>query len=238
MSSSYSTNTKGKKLRRRSTTKKGPALSRMESMFNDVVGEHGALDEKFKDEKYYQLLRRLALGRVTYSTVQRIGLLPEERLVCGSIGAVFKANSPLRSLISMRHASLPDKKASKFTVIATKVNELVLLIDSSGGILQYDPKKMIYGELVGFQPLPPDLRKWDAVWSKNYLRASVQSNNRHDVSNPLYPQESWGGGVSQLHQIRRINKNPSKKQKQPSRKAKQVYNMDELAIPVFNNPNY
>lgn len=237
MSSSYSA-TKGKKLRRRSTTKKAPALSRMESLFNEVTGEFGPIDDRFKDERYYQLLRRLALGRITSSTLSRIAKLPEEKLVCGPIGSVFKVNSPLRSLVSMRSASLPDKKTSKFTVIAMKCNELVVLLDASGGVLQYDPRKMIYGEMVSFIPLPPDLRKWDAVWSKNYLRASLQKNNRHNVSNPLYPQESWSGGVSQLHQIRRINKNPSKKQQQPSRKAKQVFNMDEIATPVFNHSNY
>ena len=238
MSDQYS-KTKGKKLRRRSSTSKsrGPVLSKTEALYKHLTDKGHTLDEKLKDDKYFVLLKRLSDGRVPLQIISYLMSVPEEKLVIGTIDSVFKAGTPLKSIIKVQHMSFSDTKMTSGEFIALRQQGIVLLIDGNGHVYRYQPNKLVFGELLGVSPLPADLRKWDQGWAKLFLRASLIDRASAAPSNlGEKPQNIFGGGVAKLHQIRKINQYPGKKQLITQRRTKEIYDMDAVVNPAGEVP--
>lgn len=231
MSNQYS-KTKGKKLRRRTSsapdtrTKSEIAIEKLASQHNITV------HEKMKDDKYFRLLRRLLNGRVDQGIFSLLESLTDEQLTYGTIDSVFKASSPIKSLIKLGCASLPDMSINGGEFIAQRVGSLVYLCDKRGKVLKYNPKKMVYTRLLSSIELPVDLRKWDADWAKFFIRAGLVDNISNDRCNVGSSKFLLAGGTSKLHSIRKINPNPGKRQRAVVQKTKAVYDMDQVVMPA------
>jgi hypothetical protein len=228
MSSKY-LQTKGKKLRRRSTENKGPPLSKSEALFKKAESDGLSLHESLREEKNYRLLRRVVDGRLSQATAEHLAALPPERVVYGNVDSVFKASSPLKYMLSLKHISLCDNSLTKSRFVGMRSGSNVILINEAGKVLRYSASKWVYAELIKIEQLPADLRKWDPLWSKMFIKLQLLDIQASNKGRKL-PMVS--SDVNKLHQIRKINHSPGKKQLAAQQKIKEVYDMDEVVNPT------
>lgn len=235
---------KGKKLRRR--VKTGPVKSKAELLYDALVQTGVTLPIKIKQEKYIPLMDRLLQGSVDKTTVTRFLKLPEDKFICGTLESVFKTNTALRHLITTGLAVLPDQtvKSSSFVGVYDKETQQINLVHHTGKIFRYSPGSIVYLELEKQEELPADLRKWDPRISKSYIVLSLEhiSGDSRRTRDKKNPSSVVTAGVNGLHQIRKINSNPSKKQldtrtkpQVPPQKSRRAYGMASASMSLSSS---
>ena len=231
----YSNNPKTKKLRRRAkrppskptTTPKG----KTEELYNYLISKGHHLDEGLKDEKFYNVLKRFRNSKIGAGTLSRLVQVSPDKLLCGPIGKVLGVEESLRTIFQLRHISLPDFFNSNFEIMAMRHNSgKIVLFDSAGHKWEHLPRQWIYAELVATRVMPADLRKWPSSWVINYFRARVLNVGRKGRCNIGTSSSAIDGGVNKLHQIRKINSFPTRKQQKKISKntSKQVFDANDI----------
>ena len=205
---------KGKRLRRR--VSKGPVKSKVEQLYDQVVHLGVTLPVNAKQEKFIPLLALLLQGRIDTKTAKHIVALPDDKYVYGTVETVFKTNTALRYYTDAKFVLLPDQiaKNSGFVGTHNKGAKQIHLIHHTGKVFKYNPGSLVYMELQEQKELPADLRKWDPRISKTYISlnlAKMSGENRR-TRDKQTTSSVIKEGVKSIHQIRRINVHPSKKQ--------------------------
>jgi hypothetical protein len=233
--------TNGKKLRRRRTTKKKPLVSKQEQLYKYCTELGHLLPEKAKDEKFIPLMQRVIDGQLPAARAIALLSSPDDKLICGTVASVFKATSLLKSLISVRNVSFPDQSVDKLIVMGVREERTgrVLLVQKSGKRLMYNDTDLVYCVIQSKKQLPPDMREWDYRWANAYIAAKMMSTasdsgRTRERENPM---DIVSGGVEKLHQIRKINHSPGKKQiaengKTLQRKKKRIRNRPAYSMPL------
>lgn len=243
--SSYATVNKPKRLRRRKKRipRKPPIELTLEEKTAELYDQLIAaspripLPEKLKDKKYYELLKRVGRGRVSKEALQSIIDASEEHLLVGPIGRELDVDSKVRTIFKLGGTSMSDCYQESFTFIAMRLpSGKIGLTNRDGDIYEYGANTMIYAEKLGTIKLPMDLREWSSRWMAAFFRLRLRHAETHGSCNG----GRIGYKVATLHNIRRINSSPSKKQRREISKniSKPVFDADEVGLDVEYDENF
>jgi hypothetical protein len=233
--------TKGKTLRKRSKNGKKKDVSpqgKIDALFKTLASDGHKLDERLKEERFHILLKRIANGRCPYSIGNRLAKLEEGVLARGSVDSIFKASSALKVIVTLKNTSFSDGRHSSCEFIGIRTGGVVQLVGADGSMHKYDPSKLVYGQVVRITSLPADLRKWDPAWSTAFLKATMAHRVTNERCNKGSSQKVIHGGIGKLHQIRKINRNPSKKQLIKQEQSKEIFDMPDMPLTSVSAPNF
>jgi hypothetical protein len=182
-----------------------------DALYKMLSSESGTpVPAKCNDKKFYRLMSRLAKGKISNAMFTQLVNLDDDKLVAGPIGRVLETDSYMRTAFHLQWISLTDHCQESMNVIAMRLpNGMVGVVTRDGDIFEYKPGIWMYAEKVSTTALDFDLRKWNSRWVKAYFRLKLRHADTHGHINVAKPRYK----TQELHQIRRINSSPSKKQR-------------------------
>lgn len=161
-----------------------------------------------KDPKMFELVKRLARGMLPYS--QASMLATSDALVIGTVGAVFSSAEGLPLSVALSVCSLPTTHidSSEFLALSDDSSNKIILFSRHFGTVQCKKSDAVYYIPLQITKLAADMRKWEPWQAEQFLNIQYKKRGaRH-----WHPKSKNKLSLSNLVQLRRINRFPKKKQ--------------------------